>query len=94
MHQVNLQDAIYEEARRRAETAGFSNVDEYLADLLAHDFQLDHESMDHLFTPERLALIDQAAADVAKGDVHTMDQLKEELTRTRDAWLRERAGEK
>jgi hypothetical protein len=92
MHQVNLNDELYQEARRRAEAAGFPSVDEYVADVLSHDFQLVDENLDHFFTPERLALIDQAATDAAAGDVYTMDQAREALARTRDAWLRGSRG--
>lgn len=92
MHQVNLDDRIYEEARRRAEAAGFASVDEYVADVLSYDFQLDDEDFGHFFTPQRLALIDQAAAEVAAGSVHTMDEVRESLAKTRDQWLRDHAS--
>jgi hypothetical protein len=92
MQQVNLNDDLYQEARRRAETAGFSSVDEYIADVLSHDFQLEDVNLDLFFTPERMALVDQSAADVAKGNVHTMDQAREALAQTRDAWLRDHAS--
>jgi len=94
MHQVNLDDQLYEEARRRAEAAGFSSVDEYIADVLSHDFQLDDENLDHFFTPERLALIDEAAADAAADNVHSMERLSDALSETRDAWLRDHASGK
>ena len=94
MPQVHLNDQIYQEARRRAETGGFSSVDEYVADVLSHDFQLDDEHLDRFFTPERLALIDQAAADVAAGNVHTMEQVRESLAQTRDAWLGDQSSGK
>lgn len=92
MHQVNLGDRIYEEARRRAEAAGFSTVDEYIADVLSYDFQLDDQDFGHFFTPERLAVIDSAAAEVAAGNVHTMDEVRESLAKTRDPWLRDHAS--
>lgn len=92
MHQVNLDDRIYEEARRRAEAAGFSSVDDYVADVLTYDFQLEAEDFGHFFTPERLALIDQAAAEAAAGSVHTMDEARESLAKTRDQWLRDRVS--
>ena len=34
-----------------------------------------------------IALIDQAAADMARGNAHTMDETRDALARTRDAWL-------
>ncbi len=77
---------------RRAVAAGFSSVDEYVSDVLSHDFQLDDEHLNHFFTPERLALIDQSAADVAAGNVHAMEQVRESLDQTRDAWLRDQSS--
>ena len=76
MHQINLQDEMYEEARRRAATAGFASVDEFVADVLAQDFHLD-DTFDQFFTPQRLALVDESIADVAAGNVHSMVQKKE-----------------
>ncbi len=67
MRQVHLNDRLYQEAQRGAEASGFSSVDEYVADVLSHDFQLDDENLDQFFTPERLALIDPSAADEEKG---------------------------
>ena len=92
MHQVSLNDHLYQEAQRRAEAAGFSSVDEYVADVLSYDFQLDYDNLDHFFTPERLALIDQAAANVAAGNVHTREQVQLALARTRAAWRRHHAS--
>ncbi len=94
MHQINLNDQIFQEAQRRAEAAGFPNVDEYVAEVLAHDFQLDEGNLDRFFTPERLALVDEAAAEVAAGNAFSLDQAKAQLARTRQAWLRDHAGEK
>ena len=92
MQPVHLSDQLYQEAQRRAAVAGFENVDAYVAYMLSHDFQLADENLDHLFTPERLALIDQAAADVAAGNAFTLDEARASLARTRDAWLREHAN--
>ncbi len=89
MHQVNLSEALFQEACRRAEAAGFSTVDDFVANLLSHDFRLIDDHLDQFFTPERLALVDESIADVAAGNVHTMDQVRDSLASTRDAWLRD-----
>ncbi len=94
MQQVNLTDQLYQESKRRAAEAGFASVDDYIADVLSNDFQLATEDLDHFFTPERLALVDQAAADVAAGNSYTAEQAKEALARSREAWQRNQASGK
>ena len=64
MHQIQLNDQLYLVAQRRALAAGFVTVDEYVADVLEHDLQEESENFDYLFTPERLAHIDRAAAQM------------------------------
>ena len=94
MHQVNLSDQLYQDAQRRAAEAGFSSVDEYVADLLSQDLNGETPNLDHFFTPERLAEIDQSLADVRAGRVLTLDQAEGELAKSRDAWLRDHPDSK
>lgn len=88
MHQIQLNDQLYQEAQRRATEAGFDSVDEYIAEVLMHELE-DAESLDYLFTPERLAHIDRAAAQIAAGEGLTPEQVEAELAKRRDAWLRQ-----
>ena len=88
MHQVNLNDDLYQEVRRRADAAGFPSVDDYVADVLAHDCRLDDENLDHLFSPERLALIDGAAAEMDAGQGLTLEQADAVLAKRKEEWLR------
>jgi hypothetical protein len=44
MRQASLNDQFYSQARKRAELAGFANVDDYVANLLTDDLQLDRET--------------------------------------------------
>jgi hypothetical protein len=88
MHQVQLNDQLYKEVRRRATEAGFSTVDEYIAEVLSHDLHDDTENLDHLFTPERLAHIDKAEAEIKAGNFYTADQADAELAKRRAEWLR------
>jgi hypothetical protein len=53
MHQVQLNERLYKEAARRAAEAGFSTVDEYIADRLESDFSDAQEDFDNRFTPHR-----------------------------------------
>ncbi len=89
MHQVNLNDQIYQEAQRRASEAGFACVDEFIEDVLHHDFQGETENLDFLFTPERLAYIDRSAAQIDAGHYFTQQQATEELAKRRAQWLRQ-----
>lgn len=66
MPQIRLDDNLYRMAQRRALEAGFGSVDEYVADRLRHDFE-ETESLDRFFTPERLARIDRAIAQIDAG---------------------------
>ncbi len=88
MHQVQLTEEIYRNAQRRAHAAGFSNVDEYVTDVLSHELSSEVENFDHLFTPERLAHIDAAVADLNSGKSFTSAEADAELARRRYEWLR------
>jgi len=92
MHQVQLNDKLYKEAERRATEAGFSSVDEYVADVVSHDLVEDSggetPNLDHLFTPERLAHIDAAEAEIKAGNFYTAEQADAELAKRRAEWLR------
>jgi hypothetical protein len=85
MHQVQLEltDQLYDQAKRRAIEAGFKSVEEYAADVLADDLAVDTENFDHLFTPERLALIDKAEAQIEAGQCMTAKDADVELARRR-----------
>jgi hypothetical protein len=89
MHQIQLNDQLYQEAELRAAEAGFGSVDEYVADVLRHDLQEETENFDNLFTPERLAHIDRAAAEIDAGQGLTSEQVDAELAQRRDEWLRQ-----
>ncbi|MBS0209743.1 MAG: hypothetical protein JSS27_12405 [Planctomycetes bacterium] len=88
MHQIQLNEQVYQEAQRRASEAGFSSVDEYVTELLQHGFE-ETENLDHLFTPERLAHIDCAIAEIDAGLGLTSEQAKAELAKRREEWLRQ-----
>ena len=77
MQQIQLDDQLYQEAERRASAAGFVTVDEYVADVLQHDVHEETENLDYLFTPERLAQIDRAAAQIDAGQGIPADQVRD-----------------
>jgi PHD/YefM family antitoxin component YafN of YafNO toxin-antitoxin module len=85
MHKVQVTDQLYQEAQRRAAEVGFVSVDEYIADVLKRDLQDDTENLDHFFTPERLAHIDRAAAQIKSGESFTSEQVREHFNQKREA---------
>lgn len=89
MHQIQLDDRLYREVQRRAMESGFENVEEYVADVLQRD--VEDANVDLLFTPERLAHIDRAAAEIAAGQGLTTDQVDVELDVRGGKWLREKS---
>src|SRR5689334_20622343 len=94
MHQVNLDDQVYETAQRRAAAAGFSSVDEYLTDLVVNGIDEETPDLNHLFTPERLAIIDRALAEMDAGHLYTKEESQRELAKRREEWLRKnKAGQ-
>ena len=76
MYQIQLDDQLYQKAQRRASASGFVTVDEYVADVLQHDLHGETENLDHLFTPERLAHIDRAAAQIDAGQGIPAEQVR------------------
>lgn len=83
MHQIQLDDLLYQEAQRRAAEGGFGSVDEYVADRLRHDFE-ETENLDRFFTPERLAHIDRADAEIDAGQGIPAAQVREHFRQKRD----------
>ncbi len=77
MHQIQLDDELYQVVQHRATSAGFETVDQYVADVLQHDLQEETENFDYLFTPERLAHIDRAAAQIDAGQGISAEQVRD-----------------
>jgi hypothetical protein len=77
MHQIQLNDRLYQEAERRASASGFETVDEYVADVLQHDLYEETENLDYLFTPERLLHIDRAVAQIDAGQGIPAEQVRD-----------------
>lgn len=78
---LELSDQLYNMAKQRAAEAGFINVDEYLKDVITDDLSLDADNLQGLFTPERLALIDQANAQAQAGKFKTSGQVHEHFSK-------------
>jgi hypothetical protein len=93
MHQVQLDDQLYKEAERQARQAGFSTVDEYVADLLGHNHHVEADSLDDLFTGEVIADLDRISAQIkAGGKTYTLDEVDDHFDKKRKEWLQNHAG--
>ena len=92
MHQVKLNDQLFEQAQRQAVEAGYVSVDEYIAELVSHDATAT-ANFDHLFTPQRIAIISKASAEIDAGAALTAEQADRELSKRRDEWLRAHRNE-
>jgi len=89
MHEVQLTEQLYKEARRRATQAGFSSVDEYVADVVNQDLHEPVDDFDYVFTPERIAHLDRISAEIKSGaKTFTMAEVKEHFEKKREAWLK------
>jgi hypothetical protein len=89
VHRVHLSEELFQQAERRAAQAGFPTVDDYIADVVQHDLSDAAAGFDHLFTPERLAHLDRAAAEMDAGQGLTVEQADAVLARRREEWLRQ-----
>jgi hypothetical protein len=78
MHQVQLEltDQLYNQVMRRAAESGFESIEEYAVGVITDDLADDTENLDHIFTPERLAHIDKAIAQVKAAEFMTSDQVR------------------
>ena len=74
MHQIQLTEQVYLEVQKAAAARGFETVEAYIADVAHED--LEEDEFTHLFTPERLAKIDKARADVQAGNVLSKEQVE------------------
>jgi hypothetical protein len=92
MH-VQLNEQLFKQAQRRAAEAGFASGDEYVADVVSQDLVgevlPETPNLDHLFTPERLAEIEAAEADVKAGHYYTAEEVREHFKRKRAEWDRQ-----
>jgi len=82
MHTISLSDPIYVEAQRAAAASGLS-VEAYVEEALRLHIQDDAPI---ILTPEQVALITQAEADIDAGKGLTMEQVRAELAANRVAW--------
>ncbi len=87
MQQIQLPDAVYQEAARRAQEAGMT-VDAYVAELVQTTGNVDPmENLEARFTPEVLEHLDEVAAEVRAGKFRTAEEVDARHAERRAAWL-------
>jgi len=71
----------------RVADVAFAGAVDFVADVLNHDLHEPAEEFVHLFTPQRLAKIDRAAAQIDAGHGVTREQVEADLAKIRAEWL-------
>lgn len=86
MPAIQLAAPLYEQLRTRAANAGYASVDDYVTDMLREDLA-NTQNFDHLFTPERIAKLDQIVENIeAGGSLYTQEEVDAHFKSRRDAW--------
>ena len=67
MHQVQLSEQGYEMAKRRAVTAGFASVDEFIEQVVLEREAEEMGDFDHRFIPKVLEALDRVSANAKAG---------------------------
>lgn len=87
MHQIEISNQLYEQAKLGAMEAGFENVNENVAEIISDYVSFDISSAETMFTEQRLESIDKATAQIESGQFLTSKQADVELERRRAEWL-------
>lgn len=86
MPAIQVADPLYQQLRTRASDAGYATVDEYVADMLRADLT-DTPNFDLLFTPERIAKLDQIVENIEQGGkLFTQADVDAHFKSRRAAW--------
>ncbi len=84
MHQIPISDELYQKVLVCAQANGFESVDDYVIDLLEQELA-EPMNFDEFFTPERLAEIKTAIAQVEAGESLTAEVMREHFGRKSDS---------
>ena len=88
MESIHISADLYKRVKSRAKEAGFESVDAYVADVLESEPRIDDAYIQSLFTPDRMAIIEKAEAQIEAGEYYTVDEVREHLATRRDDWLK------
>ena len=89
MHQIQIQlsDQLFNLATRRADEAGFTSVDEYIADVVSDDITSETEELDHRLTPKVVAQLDQIRHEINSGaKTYSQEEVDDYLKEKANAW--------
>ena len=87
MHQIQLSDQVYEQAKRRATETGFASVDEFITDCVVSGLGEQTDNYDDRFTPEVIADLDRISASIASGaKTFTQNDVDEHFRKKTEAW--------
>lgn len=86
MTHIELSEATFRLATDRAAARGFPSVGDYVEDALLADEEVTDADIQRLFTPERLAELDKAVAQVKAGRGMTMAEVEAALDQTAAEW--------
>jgi len=86
MYDVRIPERLYEKATQAAQ-ANHVSLEEFVAEAVQLHLQADPGNHDHLFTPEIIAELDAAAAEVRTGKGLTGEQVDKHLAENKAKWL-------
>ena len=93
MSQIQLPEPLYEKVQKRAAESGFSNVDEYVSNVLSEELAEEPEDLDYLFTPERIAELDQISAEIKAGaKTYSAEEVRQHFEKKLEEWRQKHAG--
>lgn len=81
---ISISDQLYQKLSVRAKENSFDSVDDFVIDLLEQELA-EPVNFDDFFTPERLADIKTAIAQVEAGESLTAEVMREHFRRKTDA---------
>lgn len=84
MPHITISEELYQKLFVRAQANGFGSVDDYVVDLLEQHLA-EPANFDEYFTPERLAEIKTAIAQVEAGESLTAEVMREHFGRKSDS---------
>ena len=71
---IELDEATYLRLEKEAAEAGSAGVESYLSAQLEEETEMDLSAYDHLFTPERMAILRETSKQIDEGKYSDFDE--------------------